>query len=305
MTEAEQSSRIAPDAPKSVAVSSKPEGPDEKTSPIDPSRLHNQAHSVPVAPAEPGISPPTPTVPEHNPPLAHEPTIGGSRPMPERSSSMPPSPQPGSLPAPAVNRSRSTSPRRDIPPPPKVGEKMKPASYYSPAPTPTHNNQQTPFQGFGGQTPATATFAGYSGLLSPHPNALLSPARNFGSPAQTPTAATMPPANLEHPPGYVQNPYAADMTPEQRFASQHGATSPSLGYNDNNHGQGFGGFKSPTGMFGNMGTTASPAPRGAGILNGDGKGDESVWGMMGGWAKTVGKKMSEVEGEVWRRINGE
>lgn len=50
----------------------------------------------------------------------------------------------------------------------------------------------------------------------------------------------------------------------------------------------------------------SPGKGKGGILNGDGtSGDESVWGMVGGWVKGVGKKMGEVEGEVWRRINGE
>ena len=110
--------------------------------------------------------------------------------------------------------------------------------------------------------------------------------------------------NLEHPPGYVQNPYAADLTPEQRFATQHGASSPSLGYNDNNVA-GIGGMKSPSGMFQGLGGMVSPRPAG-GILNGDGKTDDgSYWGMVSGWAKGAGKKLSEVEGEVWRRINGE
>ena len=44
-----------------------------------------------------------------------------------------------------------------------------------------------------------------------------------------------------------------------------------------------------------------------GILNGTGAaGDgEGVWGVVGGWVRGVGKKVGEVEGEVWRRINGE
>ena len=41
-----------------------------------------------------------------------------------------------------------------------------------------------------------------------------------------------------------------------------------------------------------------------GILD-NGSDDGSVWGMVSGWAKTAGKKMGEVEGEVWKRINGE
>ena len=30
-----------------------------------------------------------------------------------------------------------------------------------------------------------------------------------------------------------------------------------------------------------------------------------VWNVVSGWAKTVTKKASEVEGEVWKRINGD
>lgn len=103
-----------------------------------------------------------------------------------------------------------------------------------------------------------------------------------------------PRKSLEHPPGYVQNPYAADMTPEQRFATQKSPGSPSLGYGN--------GVKSP----GILGGLASPG-KGMGILNGTGAaGDgEGVWGVVGGWVRGVGKKVGEVEGEVWRRINGE
>ena len=113
----------------------------------------------------------------------------------------------------------------------------------------------------------------------------------------------MPHKSLEHPPGYVQNPYAADMTPEQRFTSQRAAGSPTLGYSDQNSG--LAGMKSPSGVLQGLSGMVSPRP-GGGILNGDGKTEEgSVWGMVSGWAKGAGKKLGEVEGEVWRRINGE
>ena len=267
---------------------------------------HGPSHSH----TRPEISLPTPTATSAAM-SSHEPTLQQS----STTTSSPPSPQPGALPTPSQSRSRSASPRRDIPPPPKVGEKMQPASYYSPAPTPTYSAPQGSFPTPAGTLPssdprsaalpsATGAFAGQNGLLSPHPNSMLSPTRTYGSPAQTPTTATMQQKNLEHPPGYVQNPYAADLTPEQRFATQHGASSPSLGYNDNN-ATGIGGMKSPSGMFQGLSGMVSPRP-GGGILNGDGKTDDgSYWGMVSGWAKGAGKKLSEVEGEVWRRINGE
>ena len=56
--------------------------------------------------------------------------------------------------------------------------------------------------------------------------------------------------------------------------------------------------------MGGLAGLGSPSGLG-GILNGDGKAEgESVWGVLGGWASAVGRKVGEVEGEVWRRING-
>ena len=44
----------------------------------------------------------------------------------------------------------------------------------------------------------------------------------------------------------------------------------------------------------------------AGILNGNGRdNDRNLLDVASGWLKVAGKKMSEVEGEVWRRINGD
>ena len=94
------------------------------------------------------------------------------------------------------------------------------------------------------------------------------------------------------------------MTPEQRFATQHGPGSPSLGYGNGNGS----GVKSPGGMLSGLtsplGGLSSPL---GGILNGSGNEDngEGVWGALGGWVKGAGKKLSQVEGEVWKRINGD
>ena len=100
------------------------------------------------------------------------------------------------------------------------------------------------------------------------------------------------------------------MTPEQRFASQHGARSPTLGYNGNNPG----GFTSPN-PFSSFASASSnmvrPSVGGGGGDSGrsgvldSGTDGAGVWGVVSGWAKTVTKKASEVEGEVWKRINGD
>ena len=85
-------------------------------------------------------------------------------------------------------------------------------------------------------------------------------------------------ASLEHPPGYVQNPFASDMTPDQRFAAQQNnenrsETLPSLGYIDNAKG-----------------------PR-AGLED-----DESVWGTAKKWVKEKAEQASKLEEKVWDKI---
>ena len=85
-------------------------------------------------------------------------------------------------------------------------------------------------------------------------------------------------ASLEHPPGYVQNPFASDMTPDQRFAAKQQQENqsnilPSLGYTDNAEG-------SRPGL----------------------DEDETVWATAKKWVKEKGEKASKLGEEVWDRI---
>ena len=223
--------------------------------------------------------------------------------------------QPGSLPTSFATSSRASSPGgtvRHVPPPPKVGEKMQPAAYYSPVPTPTQAAQPSYQVGVDSGSSLRAVSKAYvpntphsrqGDLLSPFPNGLLSHQESYESPVQTPTTAGAPPRSFEHPPGYIQNSYAADLTPEQRFSTQHRASSQVLGYkntiDDTN------GSKSPIGVFGGLSGLVSPGGKGPGILNGDEDDDKNILAVASDWLKVAGKKMTEVEGEVWRRINGE
>jgi hypothetical protein len=86
--------------------------------------------------------------------------------------------------------------------------------------------------------------------------------------------------DLSHPPGYVQNPYAADLTPSQRAATeaQAGGSSNSAG-----------------GILGSAGPNDN-----AGFGEEDG-----VWGTVKQYAVAAGAKVKEAEQEVWRRIEGE
>lgn len=88
-------------------------------------------------------------------------------------------------------------------------------------------------------------------------------------------------ASLEHPPGYVQNPFASDMTPDQRFAAKQQQENrsdilPSLGYIDNAEG---------------------PRP---GLEE-----DETVWGTVKEWVKETGEIASKLGEEVWDKIGPE
>ena len=88
-------------------------------------------------------------------------------------------------------------------------------------------------------------------------------------------------ASLEHPPGYVQNPFASDMTPDQRYAAEQQQESrpdslPSLGYIDHPKG---------------------PRP---------GLEDEgTVWGATKKWVKETGGKASKLGEEVWDKLGPE
>ena len=78
-------------------------------------------------------------------------------------------------------------------------------------------------------------------------------------------------ASLEHPPGYMQNPFASDMTPDQRLAAEQqqenqSNTLPSLGYIDDSKGPRLGS-----------------------------EDDETVWGTAKKWAKETG----EQAGKLW------
>lgn len=77
--------------------------------------------------------------------------------------------------------------------------------------------------------------------------------------------------------GYVQNPYASNFSAEQRRARDV-QNSANLGSYEHDK-------PSDTAAFG-----VDP---------------EGVWNTAKAWASTAGKKLSEVESEVWKRVNGE
>ncbi|MCJ1229259.1 hypothetical protein MMC12_005924 [Toensbergia leucococca] len=205
----------------------------------------------------------------------------------------PPPPQPGVAPTPSLY-SYGTAVKSDLPPPPKVGEKPKAPEFYSStraavqtyppqmsmlSPARTSCGQPVPSENSANATssippPASRSSDGDGQLTyqKHQPSAFNStfPAPSLGSENQR--------RSLEHPPGYVQNAYATDMTPDQRFATENinrSVGSPVLGYVANRR--------------------ASDAGNG---------GEESIWDAAKKWAKSAGEKASEVEGKIWSKIDG-
>lgn len=197
-------------------------------------------------------------------------------------SSDPQPPQPRAAPAP---RPPMTTARPSLPPPPKAGERPQPSDYYASVQSVTAQSQPYPHQ-----TPQPSTGLRSNELL---PVSTTSSTTNPTFPASAlptslPTSAQTPArASLEHPPGYLQNPYASDLTPDQRFdtglqeTENRSDTLPSLGYNDN-------------------------ARRRANSVVND---DESVWdaakkwGTEGmNWGKEKGKQLGDLHEQVWSSI---
>ena len=119
---------------------------------------------------------------------------------------------------------------------------------------------------------------------------LLSPMTPSDRRLQTPKSAPVPQKSLEHPPGYIQNPYAAEQTKDQHIAIHHKNASPALGY-DGSPQQGFLGLRSPASLF-NFGALLSPTSRRDDALPGATKhGGEAVWSVVGSRVQGVGKKV--------------
>lgn len=190
------------------------------------------------------------------------------------SSNEPPRPQPGAVPAPPP----MITAKPTLPPPPKAGEKPQAPKHYAPThstpaqpqPYPPQMSQPALGPGPDGQPPGSITSTlMHSSLPASGPPASL--------PASTETSAR---ASLEHPPGYVQNPYASDMTPDQRFTREQQQNEnrsdsiPSLGYNDNAGGKGTTGYGH----------------------------DESMWDVDKDWGMKKGKQLGDLHEQVWDSI---
>ncbi|RKU47976.1 hypothetical protein DL546_004376 [Coniochaeta pulveracea] len=189
--------------------------------------------------AQPGAVPHLPAVTQtHHVPIQPTPTSN-------LSSQGPPPPQPGAVP---VAPGMTAGTRASGPPPPTTTAPARLPGEAPAAPVPYPRQMAIP--------PPTAPYS----------------QRGTSTASVEKTQQTVLTYQLDHPPGYQQNPSAADMTSSQREASlQSAAAAPYHGY-------------------------------GGGVAdNGD---EEGVLGMAKKWAQTAGEKLSAAEQEVWKRING-
>lgn len=215
--------------------------PEQSATPTAASQTYN--------PARPGAVAPTPTSKNTS-----------------KSSYDPPAPQPRAVPIPSQP---TITAKPSLPPPPKAGERPMPSEFYAPV-----RSVAAPPQPFPPQMSQSSLGAPQRGLPP-------------GSTTSTTTAPSFPPsappvkpptstegASLEHPQGYVQNPFASDMTADQRFATglqeDRSDNPPSLGYADNKQGPSKGG-------------------------------DESALETAAGWAKEQARKAGELHGWIWEK----
>lgn len=242
-----------------------------KASGITSQTAHN---SNTESPQQPGQTTSTASTPYAYPPAqpgAAAPTHTST--LPQSSSYGPPAPQPGAAPVPPPP---TITAGPSVPPPPKAGEKPLSAEHYKavhsrpaqPQPYPSQVSQPLV------DHPVRAVPAGSTTSTSTEP--FFNPSTQ---PSNMPSSTDMPArASLDHPPGYVQNPFAADMTPDQRFTAQQEQEKrseilPSLGYIDNSKGE-------RPGL----------------------EDDQTVWGTAKKWAKGTGEQASKLREEVWNQF---
>lgn len=255
---------------------------------------------APIAPAKAdGITPQT----------AHVPTAVSNATTPNVPAHPYPSAQPGSNPAgpaptgfvappqPHPTRTQQSSAASNGPPPPQPGAVPMP-----PSQTQSSGSTTVPPLPQPGMTvyssPPTTTMPPQMAIPSPSTNAAPTRSTHPASPTSTrsgPTTINLGPVptsqyssqvpsrqSLEHPPGYVQNPYSQEMTSTQRASLEavEAADRPSR--------------NSLSGILGGVDDFGASS-------EGSGSG---VWGAVKGFAAAAGQKAVELEETAWKKVNG-
>jgi hypothetical protein len=199
----------------------------------------------------------------------------------------PPPPQPGAVPVPPGQLAVSSTlpPASGLPPPPKAGETVKQpqTTPYSPPPQMSVPPPQRNY------APTHSTSTSISSLQSPRtPNRNVSGRTTYNFGAVPDGAGHHRRVSSEHPPGYQQNIYAQEMTPEQRASLDQETRRESFVDKFGLGGDGDGRGGSPGGLGGgDMGETVGKA-----------------WEGAKGLLSAAGKQLADAEEKAWRWANG-
>ncbi|CAK7233818.1 hypothetical protein SBRCBS47491_008739 [Sporothrix bragantina] len=201
-------------------------------------------------------------------------------------------PQPGAAPVPPATIYASPSYQRSpppatiteaavLPPPPRNGETLPSTGILNPPPAPGTTTMPpqmnmspltaSPYPGSSRGT-ATSTQPGYPGITQPTG---LAQGLAMNDQHQT---------SLDHPPGYVQNAYAAEMTSSQREAA-HLANSGLSSYHNSRN------------------SAIDNRNYSSGATFGDNDESEGIWDAAKKLAWSAGERLSAAETEVWKLIN--
>ena len=187
----------------------------------------------------------------------------------------PPAPQPGAVPVPSMQQVTAST----LPPPPKAGEAAKAREAGATQfPTQMPPQMSIPAPGMN-YAPTHSTSTATTVNLGP-----VAPA----APTGVPTAPYQPPE------GYRQDTNAQEMSAAQRSSLEEQQRRESVFANVSVGGGG-----------GATGTGTGIGIGGAGgAAEGVGAQAAQAWSAVKGVLGTAGEKLAEVEGDVWRRING-
>ncbi|KAF2139632.1 uncharacterized protein K452DRAFT_289632 [Aplosporella prunicola CBS 121167] len=182
--------------------------------------------------------------------------------------SQPAAPQPGAVPIPPPpSTTTATATSAGVPPAPQPGQAPSIATATATAPAPTHAAHPPPQFSIpapqANAAPTSSTTASAAAYPAGPTTINLGPAPGGAAPSPAETGATATREqrrSLEHPPGYVQNPYAADGTAEQRARMEAAAQQQ----------------QEEGGLWGSM--RAAAAKVGEGLK----KGEEEAWKLVGG-----------------------
>ncbi|TGO42472.1 hypothetical protein BHYA_0008g00630 [Botrytis hyacinthi] len=292
---------VPPTGPSTFSETAAPASSSEPLNRSNPTTTLPSSSSYPRA--QPAAAVPIPTGIANSQRYAPPPAaaVTTAKPEPTRTtkedSDVPPAPQPGAFPKPTTGFAGNTfaSQTKSVPPPPRAGSSYAVNHNATPSmpPNPSagqvgtgENHTEYPPQ----MTipPPSVTRATFSTTMTMDANTAAQTSGSYGTMHPQPVSVGDAYAHrtqqenegygqrrsveyLEHPPGYVQNAYAAELSSDQRRA---------MDVNERRENASVGGV----------------------ISGGE---EEGIWGSAKRWVGSAGSKLSEGEKEVWRRINGE